>query len=322
MSLTQGKFSLLNNTLSNGTSFQFCNTKDIVDGKWENSLFCATLRARDTNRIASVGTIMQVIDVDDRSIRGARTWPGDILPTLHRVVCNCKAVGTVDVIEIEGHEYKEDDYLIAKVKVRGLEDDCPTTSDTEQLVNDYQKVRSIYINSQSLAFNELPNFARKAMHTMPTFDVDSLRDKTAFWMMIETWQMLCNTIQQSKRTALQGIINEMSVTVAMQTKKGPLELPIKRESLPLEVQKSFEDIEENASRDFMELGMDPVLDFQELLQIEDHADRVEKFAWMVARERSRLEAKESLIRAFLEEEFGDELLIGNYTSDSRRNAFN
>mmetsp|Transcript_30491 Transcript_30491/g.64562 ORF Transcript_30491/g.64562 Transcript_30491/m.64562 type:complete len:442 (+) Transcript_30491:70-1395(+) len=297
---------------------------DLVNGKWENSLFCTSIRARDTNGIASVGTVMQLLDIDDRSISGARTWPGDVLPTLNRVVANCRAVGIVDILSIEEHDYQEDDYLIAQVKVhkpsKESNDDsyAPTASGrneerdaiAQQVIDDYQKVRSIYINSQSLASNELPKFARKAVQTLPTFHIDIVHDETKFWKLVETWQMLCNTIRQSKQTQLQGIVNELSVSVAMQA-KGPLQLPVKRKSLPSDVQRQLLDIEQSASRDFMELGMEPVLDFQEILSMKDHWGRVEKLAWMIQRERSRLEAKESLIRAFMAEEFGVELLTSN-----------
>jgi len=302
---------------------------DLIDGKWENSLFCASLRARDTNRIASVGTIMQLLDTEDRSISGARTWPGNIMPTLNRVIANCKAVGVVDILSIEEHDYEESDYLIAKVKVRNLprelnsgkshtigeansgENSCLTS---EQVIGDYQKVRSIYINSQSLASNELPKFARKAVQTLPMFDVDVFRDEAAFWKLAETWQMLCNTIRQSKRTGLQSIVNELSVAAAMQV-KGPLELPVKRKSLPPNVRRQLEDIEQRAIADFVDLGMDPVLDFQEILSLRRHRHRVEKLARMIRRERSRLEAKESLIRAFLDAELGEELLVANNSED-------
>jgi len=306
---------------------------DLVNGKWESSLFCATLRARDTNRIASVGTILQLVDTEDRSISGARTWPGNILPTLNRVVAKCKAVGVVDILSIEERDYEEDDYLVARVKVRRLPrrsnngDGSGAIRNTngggdyfdfisKQVVDDYQKVRSIYINSQSLASNELPSYARKAVQTLPTFDVSVVRDETTFWKLVETWQMLCNTIRQSKRSALQIIVNELSVSVAMKA-KGPLELPVKRQSLPSDVQRQLEEIEQNAVREFVELGMDPILDFQEMLSMRDHERRVEKLAGMIGRERSRLEAKESLIRAFLEKELGEELLAMSDLGDGQ-----
>jgi len=306
---------------------------DLVDGKWDNCLFCASLRARDTNRVASVGTIMQLLDTEDRSISGARTWPGNILPTLNRVVANCRAVGVVEILSIEEHDYGPDDYLIAQVRVHNLSgktngDNHATKkangddnfgSIAKQVIEDYQKVRSIYINSQSLASNELPKFARNAVQTLPTFDADEAHDETTLWKLVETWQMLCNTIRQSKRTMLQNVVNELSVKVAMQA-KGPLELPVKRKNLPLDVQRQLEDMEQHAAQEFIELGMDPILDFQEILSMKDHRDRVKKLAWMIQRERSRLEAKESLIRAFFQEELGEELLAQDLDGD--QNEFN
>ena len=50
------------------------------------------------------------------------------------------------------------------------------------------------------------------------------------------------------------------------------------------------------------MGMDPILGFQELISLTDHWDRVTKLSHMIKGERSRLEAKESLIRALLGEQ--------------------
>ena len=294
--------------------------QDLVDGKWDKSYFCATLRARDTNRVASVGTILQLLDTEDRSISGARTWHGNVLPTLNRVVANCKAVGVVDIVSIEDRDYEQDDYMIANVQLHRLPTESTDMNDrklaneidrldglAQTVIEDYQKVRSIYINSQSISQNELPKFARKSVETLPTFDTNDVNDETRFWKVVETWQMLCNTIRQSKQTQLNDMVNEISVTVAMTLKKGgPLELPVKRKSLPSDVQRSLEEMEKNASKDFMELGMEPVLEFQEILSMEYHSDRVQKLSWMIKRERSRLEAKESLINAFLGDELGED----------------
>jgi hypothetical protein len=51
-----------------------------------------------------------------------------------------------------------------------------------------------------------------------------------------------------------------------------------------------------------------------------HMDRVEKLASMIQRERSRLEAKESLIRAFLDKELGRDTRAA-YSNDDDQNAF-
>lgn len=295
---------------------------DLINGKWKGSLFCASLQARDTTRIASVGTLLQVLDTEDRSIAGAKTWPGKALPTLHRVVANCRAIGIVDILSIEEKDYEEEDYLVAWVKVRNLPgtiigDGLASKKVTEgegfnftgnedfdsiakQIIDDYQKVRSIYINSQSLASNELPKFARQAVQTLPIFDANVTHDETRFWKLVETWQMLCNTIRQAKQAMLQSVVNELSVAAALRT-KGPLELPVRRRRLPLEVRRQLEDVEYRAARDFVELGMEPILDFQEILTATGRRGRMACLGRMLARERARLEAKESLIQALTRE---------------------
>ncbi|KAL7548634.1 hypothetical protein ACHAWF_011903 [Thalassiosira exigua] len=294
-----------NFTIINIESKNVQMTRDLVNGKWGNSLFCASLRARDTSRIASVGTVMHLIDTEDRSISGARVWPGNILPTINRVVANCRAVGVVDIISIEEQDYNDEDYLVAKVRLRKLPIESKSgsyaTTESEKLIGNYNKVKSTYIDSQSLASNELPKFARNAIKTLPTFNTEDVVDVRKFWTVVETWQMLCNTIRQSKQTRLQNIINELSVSVAMKS-KGPLELPVKRKTLPLNIQRQLEEMERSAAQDFIELGMDPILNFQEILAIKGHWDRVEKLAWMVQIECRRLEAKESLIQALLKED--------------------
>eukprot|EP00985_Skeletonema_marinoi_P010542 scaffold4945_cov79-Skeletonema_marinoi.AAC.3 len=272
-----------NHTLVNTEPRNVQMASDLVAGKWgDRSLFCVTLRARDTNRLASVGTLMRLIDTEDRSISGARTWPGDILPTLNRVVVTCQAVGIVDIVNVEnGLNLAESEYRIANVKLRSL---SKGSFDLHQF--------------SSLASNELPKFARKAVHELP--DLTTLNDELDYWKLVDTWQVLCNTIRQAKQTQLQGVINEISVQVAMEA-KGPLELPVKRRNLPENVQKQLEEMEQSAAADYVELGMEPILDFQEILSMNESLDRLRKLAAMIKRERARLEAKESLIRAFLTE---------------------
>jgi len=296
-----------NHTLVNTEPRNVKMASDLVAGMWDRSLFCVTLRARDTHRLASVGTLMMLTSVEDRSISGARTWPGNILPTLNRVVVTCQAVGIVDIISVENGNTNldESEYRVANVKLRSFTNEAITKgkseemdSITQQIVTDYQKVRSTYINSQSLASNELPKFARKAVHELP--ELTTLNDELDFWKLVDTWQVLCNTIRQSKQTQLQGVINEISVQVAMQA-KGPLELPVKRHNLPEHVQRQLEEMEQSAAADYVELGMEPILDFQEIISMEDGLDRVRKLSAMIKRERARLEAKESLIKAFLTE---------------------
>ena len=279
---------------------------DLLAEKWDESLFCVALRARDTGRLSRVCTVMKQVEVDNRTMSGFRSWPGDIMPPLKRVVTKCHAVGIAEIDRIRNPDAKGDQYLVAEVRLRNRPHDDMHVDNPqdllvcEKLVEDYQRVRSIYVDSQSISQNELPKFARKEVTSLPNYRIDDVTSEAQFWTVVETWQMLCNTIRQAKQTQMQGMLNELSVEAAMQL-DGPLELPVKRERLPSIVQKQLEEIEQAEFLQFIDLGMEPILDFQELLTMTSHTDRVRKLSRMISWERSRLETKEMLLRAFLDE---------------------
>lgn len=273
---------------------------------YPSSLFCVALRAKDTNRIASVGTVMKLLQTEDRSV-----------PNHNKVVVTCQAVGIAHVVSIENphvwqDDYRGGEYLVANVKVRKdpIKSDCETTTNNDddnasivqQLLDNYEAVKKIYSNSQGIASNELPPYARDAISSMPNYTASDIQDEIAFWSFIETWQTLCNTIRQSKLNSLTSMINELSVEAAMELDNGPLQLPVKRHTLPTIVQWKLNEMEQHASRDYMKMGIDPILDFQILIQMTRHWDRVDKVGRMVKNELDRLEAKESLIRAFMDDE--------------------
>ena len=53
-------------------------------------------------------------------------------------------------------------------------------------------------------------------------------------------------------------------------------------------------MEQLSSRDFLKMGMDPVLDFQMLIESKSHCDRVARVSRMVESKMDRLAAKQSL----------------------------
>lgn len=283
-------------------------SRDLVDGKWDGSLFCVSLRAMDTNRIATVGTIMRL----------ERAEEGRSHPTIDRVVVTCRAIGIGEVVSVENpsawsEESEKQEYLVARVRARptatdtsvdGNNNDVDSTMRT--VLDDYRTVRSLYVNSQSLASNELPKFAvRTIKESMPELDgsAESYRENMGqLWKAIDAWQRLCNTIREAQRRKLNKAVNELSVDAAIRySTGGPLELPVRRHTLPPEVRAQLDRMETEAAREFYESGMDPVLDFQEMLSATSYVDRVAKLAGMVSQERRRLEAKESLMKGLLAE---------------------
>lgn len=246
---------------------------------------------------------MKVLQIEDRSVRNH-----------NKIVVTCEAVGIAQVISIDNPQvwregYVGGEYLVANVEIRDSikRETDPQLHDWEnaslanEIISNYNAVKAMYTNSR-IASNELPHYAIEAIQTLPNFTSADIADEYAFWSFIETWQRLCNTIRQAKRNALYSAVNEMSVDAAMTTLDGPLELPVKRHRLPEVIQWKLNEMEQRASRDYVKMGtLDPVLDFQMLLEMKGHGDRVGKVAVMVKSELDRLEAKESLIRAFLDD---------------------
>lgn len=235
------------------------------------------------------------------------------VPMHAKIVVTCKAVGIASVVSIDNPQvwddgYEGGEYLIANVNIRSdsiTEYESDLTSEkhaslANQLISNYQSVKNIYSSSTSIASNELPPYAISAIQSIPNFTISDITDSNKFWSFIDTWQTICNTLRQAKRNALSSAVNEMSVDLAMEFIDGPLELPVKRHKLPKSAQWKLNEMEQRAYRDYLAMGMEPVLDFQILIEMNDHWDRVEKVAKMVKGELERLDAKESLVRAFLE----------------------
>jgi len=261
--------------------------------------FVVTLRAQDTNRIATIGTLMRVIHTEDNYSLGNRQ-------TLSRIVVKCQAVG---IVEVQGVEtgLSEEDYSIGHVTFLEIGDELrersnnqydrygtctqdvvvngaapngtiqptnkvyqPTAIDTTPVVLEDSIikliVRSMYLHpTNGIASRELPIWAQDILvDNLPPFTPEDFTSRTKFWNVVECWQMLCNTVREARRSDLQTDLNELMIKAACE-KGGPLTLPVKREGLPVDVQATLVRMEREANDDFLSLGMDPCLDFQALL---------------------------------------------------------
>ena len=318
-------------TLHNTQTKNIKMSRDLGGGKWDIDFdfFCGTTRnrtdvkkkqcfvltlfAQDTYRLASVGTLVQVISMED-------TYAYD-KKTLLRVVVKCQALGLVQINGFQaGTINKNDDYLIGTINLiqTGFQqqqqiDDCQML---DQIIQDYEIVRDMYTNRNSVASSELPPYARDAVQSnMPSFTKKDFLSYTNFWNVADCYQMLCNTVRDARRSELQAEINEIMIEAASQ-KKGPLKLPVKRHSLPDDVQSRIRKMEQEESEDFLSSGLDPALDFQILLGMgkgrdinknigtlafldpnvgqKIHMERIKYLATMIKKEKDRLETKESL----------------------------
>jgi hypothetical protein len=269
----------------------------------EHNTFCVTLRAADTGRLCRIGTLMRVVNLEEQLSYGGE---------VRRIVTTCVPEDRMEISHVENPDRKPGEYYIAQtspyfdVKQKspgnvGISSN-PLISNhdaqlLEQIKGDFTAVRFLYVNGDGVALRELPPFAAEAVQKIPRISVEDLQDPERFWKAADAWQTLCNTVKEGRRVVLQSDMNEIMIDAAMK-KGGPLNLPVKRDELPFDVRKILQKKEETAMQDFHALGMDPCLEFQFLIASNSHQERVELLGAMIARERRRLQAKESLKSMF------------------------
>lgn len=145
--------------------------------------FCVVLRAIDTGRIATIGTVLRVVHLDVQRTRGSTqhrqvnaTTPAETQATtdnniedIQRILVTCRPVSTVHILHIENpqaasleHRLRHpDEYLWASVRVRAEEDVENTIvvqSLCDQIEQDYKTVRELYL--EGVGADDLPPFCR------------------------------------------------------------------------------------------------------------------------------------------------------------------
>lgn len=313
----------------------------LQQGKWkisdnDGNFFINTLLTKDTNRLATIGTLMEVIDMEE-----VKNSYGELL----RIRVECKARGLVKILGVE--KQNEFEYMVGRVEIleqyglESLSNDIPSeltalhipSSPVEKIVEDYTAIRDLYMDVDGVASREWTPFARDKVQThLSTFTLEDLLNPRTFWNVAECWQMLCNTVREARRSNLQSDMNEIMIESEIK-KGGMLKLPIKREKLGPDVQHVLNKLEEEACDEFHSLGMDPCLNFQILIGMrEGHSgdtdslneyqiQRLLYLGKLISRERRRVETKGMLKVLF--DESDNTLISGtvNSTNTSRDDLY-
>jgi hypothetical protein len=251
--------------------------------------FCAVLKANDTGRVATVATIMRIVNIDVQYL-----WDGK---TIARIVLKCIPEQRADVLNIinpkawgrENRLRRSDEYLMANVArfedCNELEKISDSSTSASEILVDYEAIKNIYETDNRASCN-LPPFAIDAISSLP--QMKPITDDDSFWLAAHLWQKLCCTMKEAKRVNLQAIVNEKTISAALK-KGGPLNLPIHREDLPSDVRIELNQLENDAADDFIKIGMDPCIDFQNLLATKGKLNRMNLLQQMISKERIRLE---------------------------------
>ncbi|KAI2511330.1 hypothetical protein MHU86_3112 [Fragilaria crotonensis] len=177
--------------------------------------FCVVLSAADTGRIASVGTVMTVVDIDVQRVEQEALM-------IQKIRVTCRPVATVDVISIvnpqaaswESRIKKSPEYLKAMVRYRcDAVDKVGLSPLVTEILENYNAVRDMYVSG--IGTQNLPPFAVKALkEALPEWTAASFGDDVLFWVALEQWQTLCNTVRESQQMTLSTNRNEIMVAAA------------------------------------------------------------------------------------------------------------
>ena len=321
-------------------SYMLSKMKQDLEQGMYNDFFCVTLRTHDTGHIANVGTIMKAIHFDTQYHPNQHEHSDK--KHIKRIIVTCQPIQRVQIQHIENtmawslpnRIMKSDDYLIAQVEPL-LEQNQKQDQDQDQnqkqkqkhervtrndqndpimnqsqdpiqwideLIQDYSMIRYTYKSQDPIAVGSLPPFAVNAMKDIPPITREGLLSIDTFWNCVEIWQNVCYTIREAKRVMIQSDMNEIMIDAAMK-KGGPLNLPVHKEDLSIDVQRKLECMEQTARMEFIDSGLDPCLDFQFLLSCNQPMARWKLFRHMISRERKRLEAKKKLNFIHIDESF-------------------
>lgn len=281
-----------NHTLNNVEPQNLQMARDLLadDGSGAPPRFCVTLRAFDSGRIANIGAVLRILDAEEQ-------FQDD---KLVRIRLTCLAEDLVEICEIvnpeaferENRIRKSSEYLKARVRPRIAEDNIGMDKDLEEviaaMVNSYNMIKTIYqlqIGSDGFP----PSTLFRLGNAMSTWDaITNFASEHSFWEAAQEWQSVCYTIRQGKQAMLS--INRNEVMVEEASKLGPLKLPIHIEELPPHVQRQIQLMEVDAQKEYFQIEMDPCLDFQAMVSLPSHKERVLCLVQMISREKRRLEA--------------------------------
>lgn len=269
---------------------------DLAKLEEDSRLFCVTLRAVDTGRLAKVGTLLKVSNMEVKSSNDGE---------VKKIVLTCVAGrDSVDIVHIENPQATDlayrlrrpKEYLRAKIRRRGCADN------TDDDIGDSQEIAELLSSQIQANFNRvlefliegfgadaLPPFARNNLaEALPALDDASrLLLTCGFWEAAFRWQTLAYTLREGYQQKMAGDRNELLIAGAVK-QGGPLNLPVHLEDLEPADRQAVVDLEQRIQQEWIGTGLEPVVDFQVLMNATRHIERLELLAAMVARECERL----------------------------------
>jgi Lon protease-like protein len=270
------------------------DTNDRDDGG--GGCFCAVLRTLDTGRFASTGTILRVVHHHHHHLERIT------LQCVAEEVVEIRSICNPEAAKLEYRLKNPREYLRASVQRRqqkplnDVMSDTNRTSDEsliKSILENYNHIRDLLI--RGIGVEMLPMSCRDELSAkLPRLSDDTslATEASAFWATVLDWQTLCNSFQEGHRSNLISTRNEMLVAAAIaQNNNGPLNLPVQLSDLKNRSDRdAIMALETKAQTEWIEFGMNPILDFQILIFETSQAKRLEYFAAMLNKARTKFDA--------------------------------
>ena len=133
-------------------------------------------------------------------------------------------------------------------------------------------------------------------------ELSAKNKKGGFWRIVELWQSLLTNrvnyketeLQQDVQALLQSFMKSQGPEFAEKQSRGEITL----NSLPENIQNQFKQLQINYQEEARELVNEAIYPFQQLLEQEEHVQRLDFFSDMLANEENRLQTKLSLKNLF------------------------
>jgi len=273
--------------------------QDLRDGVYGPPRFCAVLQALDTNRVASVGIMLNIVGMREMKAKESDEIAGVIIKVVPEDNVSVLSFENPKAWEPEQRLLGSDAYLIAEVQHiesdknedEGSKEEIEKLS--KELADDFSAVRAIYLDKNGVVIRDLPDFDIVTFSwQLPDAEVVKKRDymdESTFWKGLEQWQDLCYAARKAYKAKNQVKSLEMCVEASLAT-FGKMKYPIDREAYPLEYQKAIKSIEDEGAKEYACLEtIDPVLTLQGVLSAPSHLDRLKLLHKVISSERKRLE---------------------------------
>jgi hypothetical protein len=287
---------------------------DLLSEKSSSRRFCVVLRAMDTGRIATVGTILRITDADVQKLVGATENIDDDTRSgeednskIARIRLTCKSEGLAEILEVENGSgwrakrlLRSNEYLRARLRPLMVADDRENNDNlggTRDWRDSYKAIREdlriikliyqLQLGSEDYPPNTLSQLGN-AIQDFPELDACVEDGDALLWSLAQEWQSVCATLRQGRQALLATERNELMVAAAS-AGGGPLKLPIHLSDLDPDSRKEIQKLDQHFQKDHEVSGMDPILDFQVLIGLPTTNRRFCFLAKLVSRERLRLQ---------------------------------